>query len=89
MPSIMPFFTPAFKATLGMAWKAGIAAEVICNIKNTIGGEIYNTRVYLEVPELFAWTATTIIVSIILEKILLFLIRLTTKKEKRNKLEHD
>lgn len=83
MPSIMPFFTPAFKSTLGMAWKAGIAAEVICNIANTIGGKIYDTKIYLETPELFAWTAVTIIVSIISEKILLFLIDLISKKVNR------
>lgn len=83
LPSIMPFFTPAVKATLGMAWKAGIAAEVICNIANTIGGKIYDTKVYLEIPELFAWTAVTVIFSIILEKILLYLIKLLNKKGKR------
>jgi len=83
IPSIMPFFVPAFKATLGMAWKAGIAAEVICNIANTIGGKIYDTKVYLEIPELFAWTAVTVIVSIILEKLLMLLINAVGGKDKR------
>ncbi|MBQ8165328.1 MAG: ABC transporter permease subunit [Clostridia bacterium] len=83
MPSIMPFYIPAFKATFGMAWKAGIAAEVICNIANTIGGKIYDTKVYLEIPELFAWTAVTIIVSILIEKILLFFINLLNRKGRK------
>jgi len=83
LPSIMPFYAPAFKATLGMAWKAGIAAEVICNIANTIGGKIYDTKVYLEIPELFAWTAVTVIVSIILEKILMLLINAIGGKERK------
>lgn len=84
LPSVMPFFVPAFKSTFGMAWKAGIAAEVICNIANTIGGKIYDTKVYLEIPELFAWTAVTVIVSIVLEKILLLFIKLISGKDKRN-----
>lgn len=84
IPSMMPFFIPAFKSTLGMAWKAGIAAEVICNIANTIGGKIYDTKVYLETPELFAWTAVTVIVSITLEKILLLLINTINGKRKND-----
>lgn len=83
LPSIMPFYIPAFKSTFGMAWKAGIAAEVICNIANTIGGKIYDTKVYLEIPELFAWTAVTIIISIIFEKIFLALIGKIGAKEKK------
>ena len=55
---------------MGLSWKAGIAAEVICSPKNTIGAGISDAKVYLESPQLFAWTITVIVMSVILEKIL-------------------
>ena len=53
-----------------MAWKAGIAAEVICSPKGTIGSELYNAKIYLESEDMFAWTLTVIILSIIIEKLI-------------------
>ena len=55
---------------MGLSWKAGIAAEVICSPKNTIGAGISDAKVYLESPQLFAWTITVVVMSVILEKIL-------------------
>lgn len=70
VPAVIPYFSSAAKTSMGLAWKAGIAAEVICSPKNSIGSGIYDAKVYLETPSLFAWTITVIILSVILEKIL-------------------
>ena len=70
IPSALPYFSAAATTTMGLAWKAGIAAEVICSPKNTIGAGISDAKVYLETPSLFAWTITVIILSVILEKII-------------------
>ena len=75
IPSALPFFSAAAKTTLGLSWKAGIAAEVICTPKNTIGAGISDAKIYLETPSLFAWTVTVIVLSVILEKILARLLR--------------
>ncbi len=75
IPSIMPYFTAAAATSIGLAWKSGIAAEVICTPKFSIGGQIYNSKIYLETPELFAWTAVVIVLSVILEKLLKRIIR--------------
>ncbi len=85
VPSIMPFFIPALKATFGMAWKAGIAAEVLCSTKDSIGGEIYASKIYLEVSQLFAWTATVIIISICFEKLLMLFVNHFNKKVQRHR----
>ena len=69
-PAVLPYFSAAAKTTMGLSWKAAIAAEVICTPKETIGAGIYNAKIYLETPSLFAWTITVIILSVILEKIL-------------------
>ena len=74
IPSIFPFFLAACKASLGMAWKAGISAEILSTPKNTIGTELYFSKTYFSTEQLFAWTLTVIILSFIIEKILIYLI---------------
>ncbi len=74
IPSIMPYFLSACRSALGMAWKAGIAAEVICCPKYAIGTELQNAKTYMKMPEMFAWTVTVIIFSLIIEKIFIYLI---------------
>jgi NitT/TauT family transport system permease protein len=54
-----------------MAWKAGIAAEVIAPTEKAIGTEIYFAKAYFETADLFAWTLTVIILSILIEKLLI------------------
>ncbi len=70
IPAVMPYFSAAATTAMGLSWKAGIAAEVICSPKNTIGAGISDAKVYLETPSLFAWTITVIVLSVILERIL-------------------
>ena len=69
VPSIAPFFMAACKSSLGMAWKAGISAEVLSTPERAIGTELYFSKTYLETPSLFAWTAVIIILSILIEKL--------------------
>lgn len=77
-PAAFPSYIASVKTGLGLAWKAGVAAEVLCNAKNTLGGAIYDSKIYLEIPELFAWTAAVIIISIVIEKLTLFAIEKIT-----------
>lgn len=70
LPSVMPYFAAACRSAVGMAWKAGIAAEVICSPKGTIGSALYNAKIYLESEDMFAWTAAVIILSIVIEKLI-------------------
>jgi len=66
-PSVRPGFTAACMTGLGFAWKSGIAAEVIALPALSVGGNLYNTKVYLESADLFAWTLTVILLSMALE----------------------
>lgn len=70
IPSVFPYFKAAFAAGLGMAWKAGVAAEVIGKPEFSIGKALYTTKVNLEMSDMFAWTAVVIILSVLLEKLL-------------------
>ena len=70
IPSVMPYFRAAATTSMGLAWKAGIAAEVLATPKFSIGGLIYSSKIYLETADLFAQTAGIILLSVLLEKLL-------------------
>ena len=83
VPSVKPFFLTAAVNGLGFAWKSGVAAEVICRPDFSIGKQLQDAKVYFETPEVFAWTAVVVLLSLLLERLLL---RVTasasTRKEK-------
>ena len=58
-----------------MCWKAGVAAEVIGVPKGSIGEKLYNAKIYLETPDLFAWTIVIIVISFVFEKCFLWRVR--------------
>ena len=65
----------ACETAVGLGWKAGIAAEVLCTPKNSIGINLRNAQIYIETVDLFAWTAAVIILSLVLEKALVWVLR--------------
>lgn len=84
LPAVKPYFMSASTTAMGLAWKAGIAAEVICVPAKSIGTAIYNSKVYLDTPSLFAWTAAVIILSVFFEFILKTVTNLFKSKENGN-----
>ncbi len=80
LPSVFPYFSAACRSALGLAWKAGIAAEVICYPKYSIGANLNNAKVYLESEELYAWTIVVIVISVLIEKGVVSLLDLLMKK---------
>lgn len=70
LPSLRPYFLSAVTTAMGLAWKSGAAAEVLCLPKQAIGTQIYNSKLYLEIPDLFAWTVVVVALSMLLEKLL-------------------
>lgn len=74
MPSVYPYFLSSLRSSLGMSWKAGIAAEVLLQPLVSIGKQIFEAKYMLETVDLFAWTAVVIILSVIIEKVLVFFI---------------
>ena len=71
IPSVMPYFLSACRGSLGLGWKAGIAAEVLTLPGVSIGKRLYESKLYLETPQLFAWTLVVILLSLGMEKLLL------------------
>ena len=71
LPSVYPYLYSAFQAALGMAWKSGVAAEVIGQPLGSMGNGLYQAKIYLETADLFAWTITIVVVSFLVEKLIL------------------
>ena len=74
LPTVLPYFRSALCSALGLGWKAGVAAEVLTVPQRSVGRMIYESKLYLETPELFAWTLTVILLSFLIEKLLLRLV---------------
>ncbi len=73
MDHIKDDLAQGFKTGIGMAWKAGVAAEVISMAGKSIGGAIYDSKVYLEMADLFAWTLWLVVISAMSERLLIIL----------------
>ena len=73
---LFAYFRSACAIAIGMCFKAGIAAEIIGIPKGSIGEKLYNAKIYLETPDLFAWTFVIIAVSVLFEKIFQWLLSL-------------
>lgn len=75
VPSVAPFFVTAATTSLGLGWKAGIAAEVLSRPPLSLGGQLYDAKIYLETADLLAFTAVVIVISLALEHLLMALFR--------------
>lgn len=80
---VLPFFQSACTIGLGLCWKSGIAAEVIGIPDGSIGESLYNAKIFLNTPDLFAWTLVIVIVSLTFEKFFLKLLDMGVKRLER------
>lgn len=80
IPSVMPYLMSATGSGLGLCWKAGIAAEVICRTKLSIGNNIWETKFYLETTQMFAWTAAVIVLSVIFDAVIRYVFKRVTAR---------
>ena len=72
IPSVYPHFSSAAITSLGMAWKAGVTAEVLAYVRNSLGKQMYLAKSSLNIPDLFSYTIVIIILSMIIEKLIKF-----------------
>lgn len=71
LPQVLPYFRTAASLGLGLCWKSGAAAEVIGLPAGSLGERLYTAKVYFQTPDLFAWTAVIVAVSVLFEKLFL------------------
>lgn len=80
LPGVLPYFTTALCTCAGLVWKAGVAAEVLCQPKNSIGSNLFYAKSILETVDVFAWTTVVIIISLALEMLIKFILKKLEKK---------
>ncbi|MBR2672517.1 MAG: ABC transporter permease subunit [Oscillospiraceae bacterium] len=75
VPNIKPYLISACSVAVGMAWKAGVAAEVIGVVNGSIGEKLYNAKIYFQNADLLAWTVIIILLSVVIEKLFVFILK--------------
>jgi NitT/TauT family transport system permease protein len=67
-PAVKPFLLSAVHSAAGLAFKSGVAAEVIGLQDGTVGEMIHYARLHFESSELFAWTILIVVLSALFER---------------------
>lgn len=70
LPAVRPYVQAAVSTGFGFAWKAGVAAEILCWPSNSIGFHIAAAKNLLETADVFAWTTVVVVLSVALEWLL-------------------
>ena len=63
LPQLYPYLSAALTTALGMAWRAGVAAEVIGIPAGSLGEAIYDAKIYFDTAGLFAVTLAVVLAS--------------------------
>ena len=75
LPQVWPYFVQSCTVGMGLAWKSGIAAEVIGLPEGSLGEALYQAKIFLVTDEMFAWTLTVILASMAFEKLVMLVLR--------------
>ncbi len=75
LPHMKPFLLSACSVGAGLAWKAGVAAEVIGVVSGSMGEKLYESKIYFETCDLLTWTLIIVLVSVGLEKLLVWALK--------------
>lgn len=70
LPALRSHFSAGLLTAFGLAWKSGVAAEVLCPPPQAIGSRIQQAKLGLETAELLAWTLAIAALSLALEGVL-------------------
>lgn len=70
MNTALPYIKSSMISALGMGWKVTSAAEVLSLPRYAVGSNLYDMKITLQIPELFAWTFIIILLSYFFENIL-------------------
>ncbi|MDR1320620.1 MAG: ABC transporter permease subunit [Gracilibacteraceae bacterium] len=72
---VLPYFRAACAVSLGLCWKAGVAAEVIGIPTGSLGERLYTAKIFLQTADIFAWTLVIILISLLFEKLFMWILR--------------
>lgn len=67
LPGVKPYFVASVATGLGFAWKAGVAAEVICRTEFSLGDLLWAEKSAINYDGVFALTVVVVALSVLLE----------------------
>jgi len=76
-------FEGACITAMGLAWKSGVAAELISIPAGSIGEKLYQAKVYLMTGDLFAWTILIVLLSSACARLFALALRLGVRRLER------
>ena len=81
LPGLRPQLLGALELAVGMAWKSGVAAEVIGQPAGSLGNSLYRAKIYLDTDRVLAISAVTALLSWGLGKLALLALRKGGRKK--------
>lgn len=81
LPQIKSYLISACSVTTGMAWKAGVSAEIIGTPNGSIGKMLYIAKIYLDTDDLLAWTVIIVVISVLSEKLFMWGLKKVLKQQ--------
>ena len=81
LPNLASQLISTVSITAGMAWKAGIAAEIIGTPNGSIGKQLFLAKTFLDTDDLLAWTVIIVLLSMAFEKLLVYVLKKLLKTE--------
>ena len=75
LPHLSPYILSAASLSAGLAWKSGVAAEIISIPAGSIGEMIHYADLWLLTEDMYAWTVILVLASVAFEKLFVLLIK--------------
>ncbi|MBP3705978.1 MAG: ABC transporter permease subunit, partial [Clostridia bacterium] len=75
IPLIIPSLLTSLVNSLGLAWKSGVAAEVICLPSVSLGTILWSAKGNVDFEQVYAVTLTVVVLSIVIEILLKFFVK--------------
>ena len=75
LPACMPALAAGWETALGLAWKSGVAAEVLTQPKWAVGTQLQAAKMLLDTASLVGWTVVIVLLSVACERLLRLALR--------------
>ena len=75
LPHLTPYILSAASLSAGLAWKSGVAAEIIAIPGGSIGEMIHYADLWLMTEDMYAWTVVLVLASVVFEKLFVLLLK--------------
>ncbi len=69
-PQVKPYLFSGLASAMGFGWRAIVMGEVLSQCRWGIGSRMKEAQVFIEIPQLLAWTAIAILLSFLADRLI-------------------